>query len=40
MRTILGHFANQPDSSITPVEKLTDRELEVLEGIGLGLTTK
>lgn len=40
MRTILGRFANQPDSPITPAEKLTNRELEVLEAIGGGLTTK
>lgn len=40
MRTILSRFANQPDPSITPIEKLTDRELEVLEAIGKGLTTK
>lgn len=40
MRAILGRFANQPDPTITPIEKLTDRELEVLEAIGEGLTTK
>ena len=40
MRTILSRFASQPDPKISPIEKLTDRELEVLEAIGEGLTTK
>jgi DNA-binding NarL/FixJ family response regulator len=40
MRTILGRIANQPNPNISPMEKLTDRELEVLEAIGEGLTTR
>jgi len=40
MRTILGRIANQPNPNIPQMEKLTDRELEVLEAIGEGLTTK
>ncbi len=40
MRTILSRFANKPDLTTSPIEKLTDRELEVLEAIGKGLTTK
>ena len=41
MRAILGRFANRSETaSISPIEKLTDREVEVLEAIGQGLTTK
>jgi DNA-binding NarL/FixJ family response regulator len=40
MRAILGRFANRPETPLSPIEKLTDREMEVLEAIGQGLTTK
>lgn len=40
MRIILGRIANQPNSNISPLDRLTDRETEVLEAIGRGLTTK
>jgi len=40
MRSILSRFANRPETPLSPIEKLTDREMEVLEAIGQGLTTK
>lgn len=40
MRTILNRLATQPDPNISPVEALTDRELEVFNAIGHGATTK
>ncbi len=40
MRTILNRFATQPNPNISPMEKLTDRELEVFHAIGQGHTTK
>jgi DNA-binding NarL/FixJ family response regulator len=40
MRVILGRIAKQPNPNISPLDRLTSRELEVLEAIGRGLTTK
>ncbi len=40
MRIILGRIANQPNPNISPLDRLTDREMEVLEAIGRGLTTR
>ena len=40
MRTILNRFVNQTDPVNSPIQNLTDRELEVFIAIGKGLTTK
>ncbi|MGD9209416.1 MAG: response regulator transcription factor [Desulfobacteraceae bacterium] len=40
MTNILGQMTRQPNSHIPPMNRLTDRELQVLQLIGTGLTTR
>ncbi len=39
-RTLLTRFVSQPDPTISPMDKLTDRELEVFRAIGKGFDTR